>query len=133
MIFSAYEESTLGEIFAEFCKGCRSLEECPFDLEKGQGCETIKSIEQLIAENEKSEEEKEAEALWVKTKWGQHRHSTPDLIDLALAVLSSASSLIQTDEPRGMHCVKGKLNLAAENVKHMQGQVKFRLSEKGKG
>ena len=60
-------------------------------------------------------------------------YNTPDLLDLALNILSSASSLIQADELRGLHSVKGKLNRVADNVKHMQGQVKFRLSEKGRG
>ena len=66
---------------------------------------------------------------WIKTPWGQHLYNTADLIDLALSVLSSASSLIQTDDLHDMHVVKGKLNTAADNVKHMQGQVAFRLGE----
>ncbi len=52
-----------------------------------------------------------------------------DLIDLALSVLSSASSLIQTEDIPDLYVVKGKLNLAVDNVKHMKGQVRLRLGE----
>jgi len=61
-----------------------------------------------------------------------HIYNTADLIDLALSVLSSASTLIQTDEPRDMHVVRGKLGLAGNNVNHMQGQVEEKIKGKGK-